>query len=766
MDRDELIRKLMGTFLAELEEHVQALNRDLMALEDSPEPEDKAERIKVLFRTAHSLKGAARSVNVGPVERACHRLEELFALVRDGETELSAEKFELLFAAVDAIQKTGNRLKEGGSPEDLPLVDLLPRLDAAVWQNVPLPDPDGGAPSSSETSGARGTTAAAETAELAEIDPPDHPPSAIEEGIVRIDAGKLDSLVSAASELLVVRSRAAHRQAEAAALLETVREWRAKWPILQKALANSTRQDRSTGEDRSLRPAPTARRLANALNGANDSMRKLLHGLDQLAKNLSSDDKALDQVAVPLETGIRDLRMIRFEEACIGLNRVVRDLSKTASKKVKLAVSGGKVELDRAILQELGGPLLHLIRNAVDHGIEPPSERAAAGKPKTGQISVSATLRGGKVEIIVADDGRGIDLEAIRRQLKKKNVPVPEEEQALTEAVFLPGVSTARLITEVSGRGVGLDVVRSAVESVRGMVRISSQPKLGTQFCMTLPLTVTTLRALLIRVNRQVFALDAATIGGLRRIEPTQIRTMEGREVLPMNGAAVPIVSLGGILGLGESAELRPGEKLPVVVLDIGGESAVFTVDELLAEREIVVKALGNRVKRLSCVDGATILPNGEIALILRAQSLVRSALGHVSPYPLSRSRSEEREQKRKRLLLVEDSVTTRTLEANILDAAGYEVVIAADGAEAWQLLRERGADLVVSDIEMPKMDGFALTEAIRSSKRFRDLPVVLVTALATDVDKARGMDAGANAYLLKSTFDQRELLSTIEQLL
>lgn len=762
----------MGTFLAELDERVQAFNRDLLALEGSPGQEDKIQLVKELFRTAHSLKGAARSVSATPIEKACHRLEELFAAVRDDGVNLSAERIELLFAAVDAIQEAGKRIKEEGAPEDSALEALLPRLETADWKDPPTQSTDATLSPHPETMrhdkpdappSSVGTVAGDPT----DADPQYRQPSAAETGIVRVAAGKLDSLIDAAGELLVVRGRIAHRQAEAAALMGPFKEWSDEWPVIVKTLKAAVSRNQPEEEGGKQRSKPYGRRLSRAVEDADNSLRKLQRGLGLLAKNLLSDSKALDQVAAPLERAARNLRMMSFDETCEGLRRVVRDLSKSAGKKVTLVVAGGQIELDRAILQEVATPLLHLIRNAVDHGIEGPAERVAAGKPETGQISVSATLRGNQVEIVVADDGRGIDLNAVRRQIEKKGMTVPDDAQAVAEAVFVSGLSTAGLITEVSGRGLGLDIVRNTVEALRGNVRLSFAPGVGTRFILTLPLTITTLHALLVRVGRQIFALDTASIVELRRITASQIRVMEGREVLPVNGATIPIVSLAGLLNLGESPQARGDEKLPVVLLAVGRDQAAFTVNELIAEREIVVKALGNRIKRIPCADGATVLPSGDIALILRSQHLLRSALGQAtSRRSLSAEISGEQVPARKRLLLVEDSVTTRTLEANILGAAGFDVVIAADGMQAWHLLQDQGADLVISDIEMPNMNGFALTEAIRGSRRFRAVPIVLVTALASDADRMRGMEVGADAYLIKSTFDQKELLATIEQLL
>ena len=432
-----------------------------------------------------------------------------------------------------------------------------------------------------------------------------------------------------------------------------------------------------------------------------------------------------------------------------------------------LILEGGDVEMDRAILDGLSDPLRHLVRNALDHGIEPPAGRRTAGKPERGRVMVSAELRGGGVEVAVEDDGRGVDLAAVREQARKKKIAEPEDERDLARLIFAPGFTTARIITGVSGRGIGLDIVRSRVDALHGSVDFSFEPGRGCRFVLSLPLTLTTLRALFVEAGGQIYALPAASVRQLARVLPSNIDSVEGREVLKLGGAPVPVVSLAGLLG-GREAPTRPaGWKVPAVVLGSGPDRTAFAVDELLSEQEIVVKSLGPRL-RVRSVAGVTVLPTGRLALILNASSLIESARSRAAGTPalreaLASSRTPER---RRRLLVAEDSVTTRTLVKSILEAENFEVAVAADGLEAWHVLQDQEVDLVVSDIDMPRMDGFTLTEAIRSSKRLREVPIVLVTALESDKDKERGMNAGADAYLVKSAFDQRVLLETIRQLL
>jgi two-component system chemotaxis sensor kinase CheA len=455
--------------------------------------------------------------------------------------------------------------------------------------------------------------------------------------------------------------------------------------------------------------------------------------------------------------------MLPFAEACEGLERAARDLASDTGKEVDVVIAGADIELDRSILEALRDPLLHLLRNAIDHGLETPVQRQAAGKPGRGRVVIEAALQGDRVRITVADDGRGLEVGAIREAAARRKLPPPADEREAARLIFSPGFSTTRLVTKLSGRGVGLDVVKSRIEGLHGSVSCKLEHRPGLAVVLDVPLTLTTIRAVLLVAGGQVYALPQAHIETMLRVGPGDLRSMEGHEVLSLGGTPVPVAPLTDLLGLPPPA--TTAEKTAVVVLKVGDHRLAIAVDELRAEQDILVTNLGARLRRVRHFGGATLLPSGRIALILNAAELLRTAFQRTSSASLAQ-RLTTRAPDRKRLLVVDDSVTTRTLVKSILEAAGYAVQAAADGNEAWQLLQERGADLVVSDVEMPRMDGFDLTAAIRRSPRFRQLPVILVTALESEVDRMRGMEAGADAYLPKSAFDQRNLLETVSQLL
>jgi len=509
-------------------------------------------------------------------------------------------------------------------------------------------------------------------------------------------------------------------------------------------------------------------RLDETLAGFDDVREGAPPGMDRrlarFGESLSVGRRSLERAARDLENEVYQLRTVSFREATLGLERTLRDLATAGKKSAALVLVGSDVGLDRAVASGLRAPLVQLVRNAVDHGFEPPAERLAAGKPERGTITIAAALRGSVIEISVRDDGRGLDTAAIRTAAIARGIELPEgmTTDTLHGLIFRNGLSTAKSVTEVSGRGIGLDVVRDALEALHGTVATSSIRGKGVRFTLTVPLTLGALRGVIASSGGRRVAFAATNVERVLRIGAEDVHPSGGREVLRVGEDILPIVSLGDLLGAHETP-FRPA-KAPALVIAAADRRVVFAVDEVHAEGELVVKGLGKRVLRARDVAGSVLLSDGKIALLLNAASLVRRAFGERPTR--SAVPKAVKSATRRRVLLAEDSVTTRTLEKTILEAAGYEVIAVADGEEAWRRLQEAGADVVVSDVEMPRLDGLALTVAIRASKRFRELPVILVTAKSGAEERARGAEAGADAYLVKSSFDQAQLLETLTQLL
>jgi two-component system chemotaxis sensor kinase CheA len=749
MTQAAITERLMAIFRGELQDRARAIEHDLLALERDPEPAVKADLCTSLLRSVHSLKGASRVVGEEVIETVCHRLEEIFQLFGDESWAADAPVFRLLLTTVDAIRQTGDLTVAPQEAADA-LRTLLPRLGAATQRGA---ESDSG---------------------VAADDAPLTPPSptgvlpASPDSFVRVPAAKLDMLLSRSEQLLVARRRAESQDMILAGLSESMHAWQRQWPDIERKVAlalavDGTERSGSTGDSPAARRAHSARR---ALASYQAGQRRFAQDLQAFGGHIAADHRALDQSARALDGEIRRVRMFPFAGACEGLDRAARDLTVGRDKDVRIVIEGGDIQLDRSVLDGLRDPLLHLVRNAADHGIEPADLRRRAGKPPTGCITVAARLRGLQVEVEVIDDGQGVDLKAVLEEARKRGFSPDGLPGKLVDHIFQAGFSTAETVTPISGRGVGLDVVKSRVAAMRGTVEVITQPDRGTRFKLTVPVTLTTIRGLLVTVAGQTVALDAANVRKLLRVNPSDIRSVEGRAMLAGDSEPIVLVSLASQLGFAEDRLTAPGQKIPVVVLRVGDRQAAFAVNELLAEQELLVRGLGSRFKRTRYVTGGTMLPDGGIALILHAPDLIQGALSGSIDQAFRSIAAQGPRAAKKRLVLADDSVTTRTLMKTILEGAGYAVLAVADGAEAWRLAQDGGVDLVVTDIEMPQMDGIALTEAIRGAARLRDLPVVLVTALESEEDRARGLRVGASAYLLKSAFDQRELLGVVEQLL
>jgi two-component system chemotaxis sensor kinase CheA len=445
------------------------------------------------------------------------------------------------------------------------------------------------------------------------------------------------------------------------------------------------------------------------------------------------------------------------------LNRTVRDLARSLGKVVHWEVRGGDTELDRGVLHQLSDSLIHLVRNAVDHGIESPDDREAAGKPRQATIRLHAMQLGSEVIIAVTDDGKGIDVDRVRSQAARQGFESADlsDDDAL-QLVFRSGLSTSRFVTDISGRGVGLDVVRTSVEAVRGRVEVRSQHGGGTEFRVVVPVTLAVLPCLLVVVGGQRFALALHSVVLAQTDDAATQAHAEGRSVIWIDGQPVPVS------GLAETMSMAPTEPQngPVVVLSGTSHRHAFQVDRLIGQRDVVVKGISRLLSRLEVIAGASVEPDGSILLVLDAPGLVDRARRTKGTAAGTGHRAEQSPVRDASLLVVDDALTVRELQRTILERAGYRVRVASDGIEALAMLAQEASDLVLTDVEMPTMDGFGLTEAIRAHATLSNVPVLILTSRSSDADRLRGLEAGADGYIVKSAFDERGLLTAIERLL
>lgn len=779
MDKDARWQQLHATFNGELVKRVDALNRLLLRLErDVSDERTRRELCDALFREVHSLKGAARVLDLGVVEQLAHALEGALEQARQSVTLMDGCWFAAVYQAVDLFHPlyqgtrdgtgtatqlsnvlAGLQHSEHGYSAQIQAVARVTKVSEAdsetsviapqrVIADIIMPPAD--APRRQDTTSMHSTTSDS----------------------VRVAVSKLDGLLAQAGELMVTHTRIEQRQRELRELRQGLDGWRREWRA-QRGVRRSLRRGSRSTPNGSGGPTREWELLLQWCEQAEQRLETVVQQVEEITTQLRHDTAQLGQVTRAIEDDVMAVRLLPVGGIFGPLERMVRDLARAQAKDIQLLVSGNDTEIDRKILEQLRDPLMHMLRNAVDHGIESPMVRAAAGKSPAGTIRLRATHQGSTVVIELADDGAGLDPQRLRQSAVAKGLlsqgdAAALDDQAAVELIFQPGFSTSAAVTETSGRGVGMDVVRAHVEQLNGQIKTWSAPGHGTDFTITLPLTLATTRVILVEQGGHIFAIPSAMIERNARLQERQIVRLEGRRAVAIEGVPVPVVELAEVLVRPPGNLSDPDAWRAFFVLRQDDRRLALLVDRLVGEQEIVVKPLGWPLRRVRNVGGAAVLPSGQTVAILHPADLLKTGLklSAEGSHSVARPPSAVPSPPRRRVLVVDDSLITRTLERSILEAAGYETEVAADGTEALSVLRRQPIDIVVSDIEMPRLDGFGLTAEIRRDEQLRQLPVVLVTSLEAQEHRERGVAVGADAYIVKSGFDQGQLLATIGRLL
>jgi two-component system chemotaxis sensor kinase CheA len=597
-------------------------------------------------------------------------------------------------------------------------------------------------------------------------------------------------LLNEAGELMTCTIRARQHARDINTLAELPARWRRIWrqahptmtrlksraPALRPTVHHLLDRDEIQSFDAATVADQDTAVLLDVLAQANTLIAELESQLTKESRQSSEDYARLAAVTDRMHSQVRRTRMLPLTTLLNPLRLQLRDMARAAGKQIVLELDDGGAEADRQVLERLREVLLHLLRNAVDHGIEPAAARVAAGKPVTGCITLRAAVSGDHLTLTLADDGAGLDLEAIRQRALMGGLLSEADATRVSDAdvadlIFVPGFSTRKTVNELSGRGVGLDIVRSNVERMNGRVFVQSVPGAGTSFTLNVPLSLTSSHGLLLQVNNANYVLPLDSVQRIIQTTPASVQMIEGRVALIVDQRPLTLVRLADLLGVDERAATGNGSR-PVqglaLILGSGERQVACLVDTILGEQELVVHRLPAPLQRVRFIAGATILADGKVVPILDVVDIVRATIGthrsiSLMPAPVTVQRTAT-------ILVVDDSITTRTLEKNILEAAGYRVYLATDGVEALNTLQrlsdDGGCDLLLSDIDMPRLNGFDLTVRVRADLHFQHLPVVLVTSLDTPTDRERGISSGADAYIVKRTFDQQTLLDTIAQLI
>ncbi|MBN2414463.1 hybrid sensor histidine kinase/response regulator [bacterium] len=783
---DGFLEELRAMFKIEAEEHIKSITSGLLQLEKIDNAAKMGQVFDVIFRDAHSLKGASRAVNLIDVETLCQSLESVFALIRRRESVPSADVFDILHRTVDAVEI----LVEGGTLKDFDGIHAqLQSLESALEsekgedtsgkkksvkkeakkesgkpgkkKQEKKAAPDAGAEDKAKKPMQKSAYSEPQAGPAEDDMPADEleAPKVEFADTIRLPVSRLDSILLQAEDMLSAKLAADQYVTDLKNITRIIDEWHR---TLEKGQMKTGVRIAASDLDE---------KTSAVVQDSQDQLKNLDKVISDMTKSAELNARQLSGMVNNLLKDMKQILMLPFSTLLKVMPKIVRDLSRDQGKEVQLITKGSTVEVDRRILEEMKDPFIHLFRNCIDHGLEKPDEREKLGKPRSGTLSVIVSQKSGdKIHIEVHDDGRGIIADNIKRVAVDRGIITAaaaddmSDEEAV-DLIFQSDFSTSPIITDISGRGIGMAIVREKVEKLGGSLSVSTTPGKGTSFNMVLPVTVATFRGILVKASDHVFVIPTHLVERTMRIKPEEIKTVENRTTILIGGKPLPLVRLSDTLELKASEDAEQGEFLQIMVVNANNERIAFLIDEVQKEQEVLVKGLGKQLQRVRNIAGATVLGNGKVVPILNAADLVKSA-GTITIQSGKRIGAQEAKVEKKSILIAEDSITSRTLIKNILTSAGYRVKATVDGMDAYTALKEEAFDLVVSDVEMPRMSGFELTAKIRSDEKYAELPVILVTGLETKEDRERGIDAGANAYIVKRGFDQSNLLEVIQRLI
>lgn len=713
---------LRDIFKISSEEHLQQLQSGLIFLDDHP---DDLAYLEKLLSESDGFEIDSQIVGQNTLESLIHKVKEVFEAIKTAKI-IYPEVSQSLHQAINVIEALVKEALTGESAQ-VNYDQVLRELDHL----------NGVTPSSRNVDQNSSSIPQRRKEDLGIQD------------TIRVPMRYLDALMTHTGELTVTKTRLAHTN-------EKIRDFIYIWDDWKTRKNNSS----------ALRKKATEEKLDNIIH--------------YLYSSVSENHTRLDLISRELDEKIRTLRLLPLSTIFLLFPRLVRELAQEQGKQIDFVMEGGDITVDKQILEEMKDPLLHLLRNAVDHAIETPQERQQAAKNPVGKIFLTASRSAGNIILEVGDDGRGLDLEKIKQTAIKRKMYRAEElatmgATQLRSLIFLPGFSTRNFVTEISGRGVGLDIVRTNVEKLKGNISVDSTNK-GSLFRIQLRSTVATLNVMLFEVQGLIHALPLEAIAKTLLIKTNEIYSLEGKATITVDEKPITLVKMTDLLelpNLSSTTVQKQRQKevqtfTSAILLNVDGQSLAFEVEKLKEVLDVVIKPQSKLLKRVRNVVGATILGTGEVCMILNPNDLIKS-VHKVSQVAIISDNDDLNEQvstQKPVILLVEDSIAVRTQEKRILDKAGYEVVIAVDGIEGYTKLRSgRHFDAIISDIEMPNMNGLEFTTKVRQHPEYKELPIILVTSLAKEEDKRKGAQAGANAYIVKDQFNQELLIETLDRL-
>ncbi|MGM0566012.1 MAG: hybrid sensor histidine kinase/response regulator [Bacteroidota bacterium] len=766
---EEFYKELLNDFKEEGAEHLQTIVNGLLDVEKEGSTDDQ-ELLETIFRETHSLKGSARAVDLKTIENLCMAMESVMHKVKNKKLDFSPAFFDVFFEATDILEVLISEIS--GSKQSITenriskVVNSLKMLEKGKYPSVGSDKKEASsAVQSSQTHPAKEQKTnqdqefnkqQEQTEEPASVEKTPEEPEAKESAdtanvsqneSIRVSIQKLNDILYSAEEMITSKAVLKHEVKQVESIFMEFSKLKRE---ISEAFLNISAEDKTR-----------------------ESFNKIESDLSQTTRQLEGLLRNYSRGVDDLNFKVKKAMMQPFSVMLSVIPRIVRDFAKEHEKKIDLSIEGEHIEIDRRILEQMKDPLIHLIRNSIDHGIEKTSERLKNKKKEQGKLSIKVFHEAGqKICITLEDDGKGLDYQKILESAIKNKAIKPGEEKSMTkeqinQLIFSSGVSASPIITDVSGRGLGMAIVAEKIGRLGGDISLETKPQCGTTFRIELPQTLSTFKGILVEVSGQKFLFPTTAVSKALKVKKTDIKPVGSRSTIRLKNESVSLVPLSGVLGLNRKGKSPNENLLQVLIIQNKGKMA-FSIDHVLGEHEGMVKPLGKQLKHVNNIEGACFMGDGSVVPVLQVDELMQAAKYASGQERFSKAATPalKEEGETKNVLVAEDSITVRNMVRSHIEAAGYKVTTAVDGQAAFEQLQKGGYDILVSDIEMPRMNGFELTSKIRNSKELESLPVILVTSLETKEDRDRGLESGANAYIVKSSFEKSNLIDTINRLI
>jgi len=746
----EFYRNLRSTFSVEAHDHMRNISLSIIELEMAEDLQARKTIIETIYREFHSLKGAARAVDISEIETICHMLESIFADIKKEILVISIEMFDIFNRALDVLEE----ILSLDIDESFDISDLMQELtnikDNDIIKNI--------------ESNQKGDSSAYKEVSITAVETEKKQDIEIVKEVLIEKKQEINDKILLKSENIKVKPSFHDND------MEQIRVSKNKLDSIllqgEEMLYAKLSIKQREGEIRELKAFLEASKQKNNC----DNLKGLDKRIDSLLISTMNDGQVVETMLNRFIEDVKDLMLLPFSSIIDIFPKMVREISRKLGKDIDFSYSGVEFEIDRRILEEIKDPLIHIVRNSIDHGIESLEERKNSDKNTKGTISLNISQIGSShVQIQIIDDGAGIDIEKLKNIAVENKISSKSEVDILTDydaqmLIFKSGMSTKDIITDLSGRGLGLAIVREKIEKLEGSIHVTSEKNKGTVFEILLPITISTSRGILIKVLKQDFVVPTSKVEKVIKVKKDLIKIIENRATITLDGHIIPIIKLQDILQIQGSKENEEDKFISLLIVNELEKKIAFSVDEIIIEEEVLVKQFNKQLTKVRNISGATILGTGEVVPILEVQDLIKSSLNVVSN--TLNIRKDKEEVPKKSVIVVEDSITSRTLLKNVLENNGYKVKTSVDGIEGWNAIKSEKFDLIISDIEMPRMDGFELTSKVRSDEETAEIPVILVTSLDSKEDTERGIEVGASAYIVKSNFQQNNLIEVIKKLI